>query len=48
MKAIQFNVTIPQFLALKVFCQGNKKAFYSGPLAAMRMEIGRASCRERV
>ena len=37
MKAIQFNVTIPQFLALKVFCQGNKKAFYSGPLAAMRM-----------
>jgi len=37
MKAIQFNVSVRQFLALKVFCPGNKKAHYSGPLATMRM-----------
>jgi threonine dehydrogenase-like Zn-dependent dehydrogenase len=37
MKAVQFNVSVPQFLALKVFCSGNKKAYYSGPLATVRM-----------
>jgi threonine dehydrogenase-like Zn-dependent dehydrogenase len=37
MKALQFNVSIPQFLALKIFGAGIKSAHYSGPLAAVRM-----------
>ena len=37
MKALQFNVSIPQFLALKIFGPVNKSAHYSGPFAAVRM-----------
>jgi threonine dehydrogenase-like Zn-dependent dehydrogenase len=37
MKALQFNVSIPQFLALKIFGAGIKRAHYSGPISAVRM-----------
>jgi threonine dehydrogenase-like Zn-dependent dehydrogenase len=37
MKALQFNVSIPQFLALKIFGTAIKSAHYSGPIAAVRM-----------
>jgi len=37
MKALQFNVSIPQFLALKIFGAGIKSAHYAGPIAALRM-----------
>ena len=37
MKALQFNVSIPQFLALKILGPGIKNAHYSGPFAAVRM-----------
>ena len=37
MKALQFNVSIPQFLALKIFGAVNKSAHYAGPIAAVRM-----------
>ena len=37
MKALQFNVSIPQFLALKIFGSFIKAAHFSGPLAAVRM-----------
>ena len=37
MKALQFNVSIPQFLALKIFGASIKSAHFSGPLAAVRM-----------
>jgi threonine dehydrogenase-like Zn-dependent dehydrogenase len=37
MKALQFNVSIPQFLALKIFGPVNKGAHYTGPIAAVRM-----------
>jgi len=37
MKAIQFNVNIPQFLALKVFGPLSKSAYYCGPLSTVRM-----------
>jgi len=37
MKALQFNVSIPQFLALKIFGAGIKSAHYAGPIAAVRM-----------
>ncbi len=36
MKALQFNVSVPQFLALKIFGAANKSAHYAGPLAAVR------------
>ncbi len=37
MKALQFNVSVPQFLALKIFGSVNKGAHYSGPISAVRM-----------
>ena len=37
MKALQFTVSIPQFLALKIFGPGIKSTHYSGPLAVVRM-----------
>ena len=39
MKALQFNVSIPQFLALKILGPGIKSSHYSGPLAAVRMVV---------
>jgi (R,R)-butanediol dehydrogenase/meso-butanediol dehydrogenase/diacetyl reductase len=37
MKAVQFDVKIPQFLALKVFGALSKTAYYSGPLSTVHM-----------
>jgi (R,R)-butanediol dehydrogenase / meso-butanediol dehydrogenase / diacetyl reductase len=37
MKAIQFNISIPQFLALKTLGKLNKSLHYSGPLSPLRM-----------
>jgi len=37
MRAIQFDVKIPQFLALKLFGSISKKAYYSGLLSTVRM-----------
>ena len=37
MKALQFDVSVPQFLALKIFGAGIKSAHYSGPLSVVRM-----------
>jgi len=37
MKSIQFDVKVPQFLALKVFGSLSKRAYYSGPLSTVRM-----------
>jgi (R,R)-butanediol dehydrogenase / meso-butanediol dehydrogenase / diacetyl reductase len=37
MKAIQFNVTIPQYIALKALGAISKSAYYKGPLSALRM-----------
>ena len=37
MKALQFNVSIPQFLALKILGPVIKSAHYSGPFAAVHM-----------
>ena len=37
MKAIQFDISIPQFLALKLFGAISKSAYYSGPLSTIHM-----------
>jgi len=37
MKAVQFDIKIPQFLALKVFGALSKTAYYSGPLSTVHM-----------
>lgn len=37
MKALQFNISVPQFIALKIFAPGNSGAHYSGPLSTVRM-----------
>jgi len=37
MKAIRFNVSIPQFLALKIFGALNKGAYYKGLLSTVRL-----------
>ncbi len=37
MKVVQFNVTVPQFLALKALGALNKNIYYSGPLATVHM-----------
>ena len=37
MKALQFNVSIPQFLALKAFGTVIKSAHFAGPFSALRM-----------
>lgn len=37
MKALQFSISIPQYVALKVLGAVNKSAFYSGPLATVRL-----------
>jgi len=37
MKAVQFDVKIPQYLALKIFGSLSKGAYYSGPLSTVRM-----------
>lgn len=37
MKALRFNVSIPQFVALKVLGPGIKSAHYSGPFSAVRL-----------
>jgi len=37
MKAVQFDIKIPQYLALKVLGTVTKRAYYSGPLSTVRM-----------
>jgi threonine dehydrogenase-like Zn-dependent dehydrogenase len=37
MKAVQFDINIPQYLALKIFGALNKTAYYSGPLSTVRL-----------
>lgn len=37
MKALQFSVTVPQFVALKVLGLVSKKLYYEGPLATARL-----------
>jgi (R,R)-butanediol dehydrogenase / meso-butanediol dehydrogenase / diacetyl reductase len=37
MKALQFSVTVPQWIVLKSLGVFNRKVFYKGPLAALRL-----------
>ena len=37
MKAVQFNVAVPQYLALKALGLANRKLYYEGPLATVRL-----------
>lgn len=37
MQALQFSVTIPQWIALKAIGKFSKKAFYKGPLATVKL-----------
>ena len=37
MKAVQFNVTIPRYIALKALGLANPKLYYEGPLATVRL-----------
>ena len=38
MEALRFSVNVPQWLALKVLGRANKRLFYSGPLATVKLE----------
>ena len=38
MEALRFSVKVPQWLALKVLGRVNKRLYYSGPLATVRLD----------
>ena len=37
MKALQFSVSVPQWIALKALGLINRKVYYKGPLAAIKL-----------